>query len=83
MSRKDLFGLPRPRMPRFPRGSKRPQNVCDRCGYTWHPRGKDTSLKCPKCNSSQVKQVPGCVLLLAALTLLSLAASLVALVRTW
>ncbi|AXV83330.1 hypothetical protein CJO92_17070 (plasmid) [Ralstonia solanacearum] len=34
--------------------TKRPQNVCKNCGYTWYPRGKSVSLKCPKCGSGKV-----------------------------
>ena len=29
----------------------RPQNVCHSCGYTWYPRGKNVSLKCPSCGN--------------------------------
>lgn len=29
----------------------RPQNTCHSCGYTWYPRGKDVSLRCPNCGS--------------------------------
>ena len=32
----------------------RPKNECDRCGYTWHPRGKDRSLKCPHCGGRDI-----------------------------
>lgn len=34
--------------------TKRPQNVCPRCGYTWSPRGHSISLSCPNCGSQQV-----------------------------
>lgn len=34
--------------------TKRPQNKCKSCSYTWYPRGKSLSLKCPSCGSSQV-----------------------------
>lgn len=34
--------------------TKRPQNKCKKCGYTWYPRGKSISLKCPNCGSSEV-----------------------------
>ena len=34
----------------------RPQNECDHCGYTWHPRGKDRSLRCPNCRSLDIIQ---------------------------
>ena len=33
----------------------RPQNRCKGCHYTWHPRGKDRSLRCPNCGSSDVE----------------------------
>jgi type IV secretory pathway VirB10-like protein len=34
--------------------TKRSQNKCKKCGYTWYPRGKNMSLKCPSCGSSEV-----------------------------
>ncbi|NRR28659.1 hypothetical protein HSX11_00360 [Oxalobacteraceae bacterium] len=34
--------------------TKRSQNKCKKCGYTWYPRGKHISLKCPSCGSSEV-----------------------------
>ena len=34
--------------------TKRPQNKCGKCGYTWYPRGKSVSLKCPSCGSAKV-----------------------------
>lgn len=34
--------------------TKRLQNKCKKCGYTWYPRGKHISLKCPSCGSSDV-----------------------------
>lgn len=37
----------------------RPQNRCSQCGYTWHPRGKNLSLRCPKCGHKDVKIVSG------------------------
>lgn len=41
--------------------TKRSQNKCKKCGYTWYPRGKNISLKCPNCGSSEVSIVgPGC-----------------------
>ncbi|AXV74734.1 hypothetical protein CJO75_17340 (plasmid) [Ralstonia solanacearum] len=59
--------------------TKRPQNVCENCRYTWYPRGKAISLKCPKCGSGQVKIVQtritgggllvGIALVLGAITL--------------
>lgn len=39
--------------------TKRPQNVCKNCGYTWYPRGKSVSLKCPKCGSGKVSLAGG------------------------
>lgn len=44
----------------------RPQNECNRCKSTWHPRGKDLSSRCPSCGSRDVNIVrsssplPGC-----------------------
>lgn len=32
----------------------RPQNQCDVCNYTWHPRGKNVSLRCPACGARSV-----------------------------
>lgn len=34
--------------------TKRSQNKCRKCGYTWFPRGKNISLKCPSCGSTDV-----------------------------
>lgn len=39
--------------------SKRPQNGCSACGYTWYPRGKDLSISCPNCSSRDVYLWPG------------------------
>ena len=39
--------------------TKRSQNKCDACGYTWYPRGKDKSLKCPNCGSNEVSIIGG------------------------
>lgn len=33
----------------------RPQNECDDCGYTWYPRGKSLSIRCPNCGSRAVR----------------------------
>lgn len=45
----------------------RPQNTCPRCGYTWHPRGHNVSLRCPNCGCRDVKVVTiPCGMLLAA-----------------
>lgn len=37
--------------------TKRPQNKCKSCGYTWYPRGKSISNKCPNCGGSQISKV--------------------------
>lgn len=34
--------------------TKRPQNKCKSCSYTWYPRGKSVSHKCPNCGSKEV-----------------------------
>lgn len=34
--------------------TRRPKNICEDCHYTWHPRGKNVSLRCPNCNSRRV-----------------------------
>ena len=31
--------------------TKRPQNICHNCWYTWYPRGKSISRMCPNCGS--------------------------------
>ena len=36
------------------KGTKRPKNSCSSCGYTWYPKGHDTSMSCPKCSSGSV-----------------------------
>ena len=36
--------------------TKRPLNECEDCGYTWHPRGKNISLVCPHCRSTDISQ---------------------------
>ena len=36
----------------------RSQNLCTDCGYTWYPRGKDLSNKCPNCGGRNVGFVP-------------------------
>lgn len=49
------------------RGTKRPLNVCNACGNTWYPRGKDLSNKCPHCGSGDVKiSMAGLYMALAA-----------------
>lgn len=37
--------------------TKRPQNRCKACGYTWYPRGKSLSAKCPNCGSGETRVV--------------------------
>src|SRR5436309_385556 len=37
------------------RWTKRPQNVCRSCGYSWYPRGKNVSAQCPRCGSPEVE----------------------------
>lgn len=40
--------------------TKRSQNKCNSCRYTWYPKGKDLSRECPNCKSKDVKIVgPG------------------------
>lgn len=34
--------------------TKRMQNKCKDCKYTWYPRGKDLSMKCPNCGSRNI-----------------------------
>lgn len=41
--------------------TKRPQNICKNCGYSWYPRGKSISAKCPRCGSTNT--TTGCLLL--------------------
>ncbi|XLZ71477.1 hypothetical protein ABT364_05775 [Massilia sp. SR12] len=49
--------------------TKRPQNKCKKCGYTWYPRGKRISLKCPNCGSNEVGFAGGGLGLVAAVVL--------------
>jgi uncharacterized protein YecT (DUF1311 family) len=37
--------------------SLRPQNQCNACSYTWFPRGKHLSLRCPGCGSRDIETV--------------------------
>jgi predicted RNA-binding Zn-ribbon protein involved in translation (DUF1610 family) len=37
------------------RWTKHPQNACRRCNYTWYPRGKHISHRCPRCGSQNVE----------------------------
>ena len=32
----------------------RPLNRCSNCNYSWHPRGKNVSLRCPNCGGVDV-----------------------------
>ena len=34
--------------------TKRPQNMCYNCWYTWYPRGKNISNVCPNCGNRNV-----------------------------
>lgn len=45
--------------------TKRMQNRCKKCAYTWYPRGKNLSLKCPSCGSNEVGFVGGGIFLFA------------------
>jgi len=38
--------------------TKRAQNICKDCSYTWYPRGKYLSIKCPNCGSRSVALAP-------------------------
>ncbi|MDD5668537.1 MAG: hypothetical protein PHE58_00690 [Candidatus Omnitrophica bacterium] len=33
--------------------TKRPQNCCSSCGYTWYPRGHEVSTNCPRCGAEK------------------------------
>jgi len=50
----------------------RPLNGCHDCGYEWHPRGSNRSLKCPGCGSRNTfkyvyeENKPGCLTYIAA-----------------
>lgn len=60
--------------------TKRNQNGCGGCGYTWFPRGKNRSSKCPQCGSGSVvvyararpQKKKGCLSTKVALILLGL-----------
>lgn len=42
--------------------TKRPQNFCRSCGYSWYPRGKSRSAHCPQCGSTEVElALEGCL----------------------
>lgn len=38
--------------------TKRPLNKCNNCNYTWYPRGRNLSRKCPRCHSRNVNYAP-------------------------
>lgn len=55
---------------------KRAKNTCSDCGYTWDPRGKDLSQKCPKCGEGNVVgDMSGCFLF-AGVVVVAVAAGL-------
>jgi hypothetical protein len=37
------------------RKTLRPKNVCNDCGNTWYPRGRDLSYECTRCKSNNVR----------------------------
>jgi hypothetical protein len=39
--------------------TKRPRNGCKGCGYSWYPKGRNKSVKCPRCNNIKVILHPG------------------------
>ncbi len=41
--------------------TKRPQNQCNDCAYSWFPKGKSLSNRCPNCSSQNVMIAPGCI----------------------
>lgn len=52
------------------RATRRPQNVCKSCGYTWNPRGHNLSPNCPRCGGTKVRIVGGGIVLIIALLVL-------------
>lgn len=38
-------------------GTLNPKNKCATCSYSWYPRGKARSLRCPSCSSTDVEIV--------------------------
>jgi hypothetical protein len=60
---------------KLPRGTKRPQNFCKKCGYSWYPRGKSLSPKCPHCGSTHTAFGCGGCATIIAVALLLMAAS--------
>jgi hypothetical protein len=74
MGRRDPFKLPR--------GTKRPQNVCKKCAYTWYPRGKRLSLKCPRCGSTETAiGCSGCATVIVLALLLGAASAAFAVMK--
>lgn len=37
---------------------ERPLNICNACGWSWHPRGHDLSARCPECKSTNIDFAP-------------------------
>jgi len=67
---------------KLPRGTKRPQNVCKKCSYSWYPRGKSLSPKCPYCGSTETAiGCGGCVGVIVLALLLGAASVAFAFVR--
>ena len=53
--------------------TKRPQNMCYNCWYTWYPRGKNISNICPNCGSRSTGiDLSSIVILLIVLVILFL-----------
>lgn len=68
MGRRSLFGL----SGILRAINRRPLNVCASCGYSWYPRGKNLSLKCPNCCSPTTHAgCAGCSSILLALAALA------------
>ena len=54
--------------------TKRSQNACKDCHYTWYPKGKNLSRECPNCKSKNVKIVgPGLGSILGGLIAIGIA----------
>lgn len=54
--------------------TKRSQNTCSDCNYTWYPKGKNLSRECPNCKSKNVKMVgPGVGSILGGLIAIGIA----------
>lgn len=58
--------------------TKRPQNYCRGCNYSWYPRGKNVSYSCPRCGSQDVETA----LMAFMRGLAALMAALVAVIQT-